>query len=224
MSTLHLDGGHGGLDNGASANGIKEKDWNLEASLYQQKRFKELGVDVSMTRTTDINYESVERTNIVKRSGAKICISNHFNAGGGEGVETIHSIFSNGKLAKMIADEIVKVGQPLRRVFSRKHNSSDYYYMHRLTGSVETVIVEYGFLDNSRDFKRMNNKSYRLKMYEAVVKAVCGYINVKYVTEKEVKNETFYRVITGSFNDKSNADKRVAELKKKGFDSFIELK
>lgn len=35
-------------------------------------------------------------------------------------------------------------------------------------------------------------------------------------------NTTMYRVVTGSFSNRANADKRVADLKAKGFDSFIE--
>jgi N-acetylmuramoyl-L-alanine amidase CwlA len=33
-----------------------------------------------------------------------------------------------------------------------------------------------------------------------------------------------YQVVTGSFKDKANAEKRMAELKAKGFDSFIQAK
>jgi N-acetylmuramoyl-L-alanine amidase len=31
-----------------------------------------------------------------------------------------------------------------------------------------------------------------------------------------------YRVVTGSFSDKKNAEDRVKELKAKGFDSFLD--
>jgi N-acetylmuramoyl-L-alanine amidase len=32
-----------------------------------------------------------------------------------------------------------------------------------------------------------------------------------------------YRVVTGSFADRANANDRIAELKKAGFDSFIAI-
>ena len=38
------------------------------------------------------------------------------------------------------------------------------------------------------------------------------------------KTNAIYRVITGSFADRSNADDRIAKLKKAGFESFIEIK
>lgn len=180
---LIIDPGHGGRDPGGGSNKLwKEKDKVLQISKYQQERFKELGVNIVMTRTSDVYIDSTPRANIVKNSGAKYCISNHINAGGGEGAETIHSIHANGKLANLILDEIVKEGQKKRRVFTRtlpNNKSADFYFMHRLTGHVETVIVEYGFADNANDTDRIaiNWKEYA----EAVVRAFCKHIGHKYV-------------------------------------------
>lgn len=231
------DAGHGGFDPGTTGKGMREKDLTLEAALYVNGRLNELGIKSSCTRTTDIplrvGSDNSQRINKVRNSGAKICLSHHYNAGGGNGAETIHSIFSDGKLAKMILDEMKAVGHPIRRAFSRKGTgNSDYYYMHRMTGSVQTVIIEYDFLDNPKN-DNIKSKDYRIKLYEAVVKAVCRYLGVKYTVKNNTGNSTntktdngksFYRVITGSFTDRDNANKRINELKKLGFDSFIEVK
>lgn len=84
-----LDSGHGGNDPGASANGIIEKDLTLKISQYMYDRFRELGIPVAMTRTSD---ETLSPTNRVDRvldafgNGKDvIVISNHINAGGGDG-------------------------------------------------------------------------------------------------------------------------------------------
>src|SRR5690606_32134964 len=153
---LVIDPGHGGKDpGGGSTANWKEKDFVLQISLYQYERFKHLGVPVTLTRDKDVYLSPSERAKIVRDSGAKYCISNHINAAGNasaRGVETIHSIYSDGKLAKQIYDAIVAVGMPGRRVFSRSIDNNkkvDYYFMHRDTGSVSTVIVEYGFATNA---------------------------------------------------------------------------
>ena len=80
-----LDSGHGGNDPGASANGIIEKDLTLKISQYMYDRFRELGIPVAMTRTSD---ETLSPTNRVDRvldafgNGKDvIVISNHINAG-----------------------------------------------------------------------------------------------------------------------------------------------
>lgn len=187
---LIIDPGHGGKDSGGGSNKYwLEKDFVLEISKYQQKRFKDLGVDVSLTRDEDIYLPAKQRSKIVRDSKAKICISNHINAGGGDGAETIHSIYNNGELATKIAKEIEKQGQNIRRVFSRKGKSGkDYYYMHRLTGSVTTIIVEYGFADSKKDDIEQLQRDWMLYA-EAVVKAVCEHENIKYIKPNNNKEK-----------------------------------
>ena len=191
--SIILDPGHGGKDSGGGSNAKwLEKDIVLKISLYQYKRFKELGVEVSMTRYTDEYLSSQERTKIVRDSGAEICLSNHinsFNDKSVEGTELIHSIYSDGKLANYIMEKLVEAGAKKRRIFSRRHpdNSKlDYYYMHRETGKVQTVIIEYGFASNNNDTLRIqeNWKEYA----EAVVAGVCIYLNIPY-SKEELKIE-----------------------------------
>ena len=191
--SLIIDPGHGGKDKGGGSNQYwLEKDMVLKISLYQYERFKELGVDVCLTRDSDMYLSPNQRTSIVKESGAIHCISNHINAGGGDGVETIHSIYSEGELANAVANEIVKEGQNLRRVFTRTlpyRDRSDYYFMHRETGEVSTVIVEYGFADSKKD--DVEQLLHHWKEYaEAVVKAYCRFINHPYDKHLGFPNDT----------------------------------
>ncbi|RJX40854.1 hypothetical protein D3P09_02190 [Paenibacillus pinisoli] len=182
---LVIDPGHGGKDPGASGNGIVEKHMVLDISLYQYKRFKELGIKVALTRDSDITLDSNARAALVKDSGAEHCISNHVNSASSStaaGVETIHSIYSDGKLATALMQAIADAGQPKRStpVFSRKNEAgtNDYYFMHRLTGNVSTIISEYGFCSSPADAARLieNWKTYA----EAVVKAYCQFEGHKY--------------------------------------------
>lgn len=175
-----IDPGHGGSDPGATGFGKCERDWTLDVAKYVASRLNELGIKTVLTRTTDKTLDSVARTNIVKQSGAKYCLSLHYNAGGGEGVETIHSIYASDTIARAIAEEIHKEGMPLRRVFSKRGKNGDYYYMHRMTGSVETVIVEFGFIDNKSDFERMDTKAKRFNLAEAAVRGFVQAIGKKY--------------------------------------------
>ncbi|MFD2117236.1 N-acetylmuramoyl-L-alanine amidase [Paenibacillus yanchengensis] len=200
---LIIDAGHGGVDPGASGNDIVEKQMVLDISLYQFRRFKELGMSVALTRQTDITLEPNQRTTIVKNSGAKHCISNHINAATSNtasGAEFIHSIYSNGKLPKLMANSLAEAGQVLRPTTTyskRNSNSQDYYFMHRQTGNVETVIVEYGFLTNSMDADRLRNnwKSYA----EAIVKAYCLYVGHGYVAPvvSQKESDLIYTVVNG---------------------------
>lgn len=179
-----IDAGHGGNDPGAVANGLKEKDLVLEMSLYMAKRLKELGFKVYLTRDSDITLTPTQRTDIVKRTKADICISNHINSGGGSGAETIHSIHNKDTLAKKILNNLKEAGMPIRRVFTKRNSSgnADYYFMHRNTYPTikETVIVEYGFIDNKLDVQKLKDKKFREKLVEGVIKALCEHTKVKY--------------------------------------------
>lgn len=223
-----IDPGHGGTDPGAQKFGV-EKEWTLKISLYQLKRFKELGVNVGITRDTDKTLENSERVALAKKG--KFCISNHLNAGGADRAEVIHSLFDNGRLANIIKDELVAVGQKDVKVYFRKGTNGDYYFMHRLTGATATNIVEYCFIDNEDDFNHF--KANWEKYAEAVVKAFCQYIGHRYsapvkdekpVLKPKPKEDELYRVFAGSYKDKENAEKQVANLKSKGIESFIEVK
>ncbi len=194
---LIIDPGHGGKDIGGGSNSLfREKDLTLMISSYQYHRLKELGVLVTMTRMEDIYLSPSNRTKIIRESGAKYCISNHINAATPQarGVETIHSIYSDGKLAKALYQAIVDEGMVKRRVFSKESKSvkgKDYYYLHRKTGSIITTIIEYGFATNTEDTKLLN---VRWKDYaEATVKAFCHFIGQNYqlpIDKKQKKEES----------------------------------
>lgn len=229
MKTIIIDAGHGGTDAGAVAFGVKEKDWNLKMSMYQYERLKQLGAQVALARASDVTLDPNPRASKIKDK-YHYCISNHFNAFNGQarGIETIHSIFSDGRFAKHLAEELrVTTGLPLRRVFTKKNNvGTDWYFMHRLTGYTETVIIEYGFLDNQSDYNYYKQEANFYKAAEAVVKVICQEVGVKYLPNvkgdapKKV-SQKLYRVQTGAFANKANAEKHLAKLKKAGFDAFI---
>lgn len=75
-----LDPGHGGKDPGAMGNGLKEKDINLGIGLKMEKALKTKGVDVRMTRNTDVYLTLQERTDIANRANADMFVSIHVNA------------------------------------------------------------------------------------------------------------------------------------------------
>ena len=84
-----VDAGHGGSDPGAISGNLKEKDLTLEAALYMYERLQQLGIPVVITRDFD---EDLSRTERLRRANEAfgsdsnvILISNHINAGGGEG-------------------------------------------------------------------------------------------------------------------------------------------
>lgn len=179
---LIIDPGHGGIDPGGGTNKqFKEKDLVLQISLYQQRRLQELTVPVALTRTSDQTLDSEQRAALVRNSGARYCISNHINAGGGRGAELIYSIYGNAAFPKALTDDLEAAGMPVRRIFTRAYPNNpkqDYYFMHRETGSVETIIIEYGFADNPIDADKLEQDWTELA--ESVVRGFCDYVKLPY--------------------------------------------
>lgn len=179
---LIIDPGHGGIDPGGGANDLfTEKEMTLAISLHQYRRFQELGIPVALTRDRDVTLNSEERAAIVRNSGARYCLSNHINAGGGRGAEAIYSIHASPALPRALLEELEAAGMPTRRLFTRTYPGNprlDYYYMHRETGSVETVILEYGFADNPVDAQKIQRDWKELA--EAVVRAFAQFAQLPY--------------------------------------------
>ena len=184
MKTIIIDAGHGGSDSGAVGYGVLEKSWNLKMSLYQYERLKELGAKVSITRKTDQTLEPMQRIAKVKNK-YDYCLSNHFNAADtkAHGVEAIHSIHAKPDLAQKLAKTVVDSSKlSFRRVFTREIAANrDYYYMHRQTGTTETVILEYGFIDNITDFNFYKSEENFYRVAEAIVQDLAELLGVSYI-------------------------------------------
>ena len=217
-----IDAGHGGSDPGAVGNGIYEKDYALKIAEYLNNRFKELGVSSVLVRTTDETLTPNERVNrILSFYGNRpdvLVISNHLNAGGGEGAEVIYALRNSDTLSKLILQNLGEEGQLIRKAYQRRlpsDNTKDYYFMHRNTGLTEPIIVEYGFVDNANDAKKIKD-NYQ-KYAEAVVKAVASYKGIPY--DKSLKSDT-YTVLKGDtlwsiakkFNTNVNDLKKINNL------------
>lgn len=179
--TIWEDSGHGGKDPGTSYGQHKEKDWALDIGNRIAKLSKECGIGVRRTRDKDITVEPNERAKQVKESGVKLCISSHINAGGGLGAEVLISQYNDGKLAREILKNLEAIGLNNRGTKKRKlKNGKDYYFMHRLTGSVTTLIVEYGFMDTKSDREFLAKPENRQLCAEAAVKAICTIEGIPY--------------------------------------------
>lgn len=181
-----IDAGHGGSDPGTVANGITEKDLTLKISKYIQQRLDDLGIENSMTRTTDETLgPSVRPTRAQSFYGNGsdvIVLSNHINAGGGDGAEVIYALRNSDTLAKTITNEIARSGQNVRKYYQRRlpsDSSKDYYYLLRDTPNNETLIVEYGFADSTGDDVNILKNNWE-DLAEAVVRALATYIGVPY--------------------------------------------
>lgn len=88
---------------------------------------------------------------------------------------------NNSTLAQSILEEIGAAGQIMRKYYQRRlpeDPSKDYYYIIRETAPMQSLLVEYGFIDNAKDRVKLENDL--LNYVEGVVRAIAEYANVPY--------------------------------------------
>ncbi len=210
---------HGGDDPGAVGNNLLEKDLNLRAAQYMYKRLQELGIPSVIIRNTDETLPKNERIERVleayNNEPNTILISNHINAGGGEGAEIVYALRNEPTLATMALNNIGDAGQLMRKVYQRRlpeNPSKDYYYIIRETGNTEPLLVEYGFIDNENDAKKLKSN---LELYvEGVVKAIADYAGYTY--KEPTITDDYYIVQSGDtlYSIARRYNTTVAELRR----------
>ena len=220
-----FDYGHGGTDSGATLGKRYEKNDNLKLGKDVKKVLERHGVTVDETRKGDETVSLNQRSVIANRKNYDFFISFHRNAFNGKayGAETFTYILKKPKaveLATNINNGMVKVGFRNRGV-----KNADFSVLRQT--KTYAVLLEVGFIDNVNDNKIFDSK-YNMLVVE-IAKGILKTLGISYKegssgsSGSSGSEDIFYRVVTGSFKNKKNADDRVEQLKMKGFDSFIDV-
>lgn len=224
MKKVFLGVGHGGADSGATANGFKEKDVNLNIALACNEVLSAHGVSVLMSRTKDENdslNEEIKECNAFKPD---LAIDIHNNAGGGDGVEAFY--YTGGGTSKTLADnvicEIVNIGQNSRGAKPNIVKGIKEYYGFIRETTPPAVIVECAFLDNKKDVQIIDTLAEQKTMGVAIAKGILKTLGIPYkVATAPEKSNVLYRVQVGAYKDKANAEKMKQKLKSAGFEAII---
>ena len=200
LKKVVIDAGHGGDDPGTIANGITEKDYTLKISEYIHNRLDEMGIPNELSRDSDETLDSNSRPGRIQsfygNGSDVIVVSNHINAGGGDGAEVIYALRNSDTFSSKIAKELETAGQNVRKYYQRRLPSNpakDYYYIMRDTPNNETVIVEYGFADSTGDDVSQIKNNWE-DLAEAVTKAIVEYAGGTYQAPAD---SNYYTVKSG---------------------------
>ena len=223
MAKVFLSAGHGGSDPGAVANGLKEKDINLQTLRACKAELERHGVAVVTSRTTDEDDPVAQEVKEANASGADLAVSFHANAGGGDGFEAFyHTGNVNGKKLAEIAEKHIKaLGQNSRGIKSGNH----LHFIKKT--SMTSVLFESFFVDNAADKSIGDTKAEQMAFGVAYAKAIMEYLGIDYqsgTTEQAPDDSTIYRVQVGAYAVKANAEAMQKRLKAAGFDCYITTK
>lgn len=180
-----IDAAAGGIDSGASKNGLVEKDYTLLVSKYISDRLNSLGIENFLVRNNDQTLSDAERVQIIKNkygSGNNIIvISNRLNTGGNNGAEIMYPLRNNSRLASSIAENLQNAGQTVIKYYQLRNSDNtalDDDYLIRNTANNQTIVIDYGYVDNQSDATFLKNNYENLA--EAVVKSIADYAGVTY--------------------------------------------
>ena len=190
-----VDPAHGGLDKGVKlSKRFYEKDVTLAiAKLLKKDLDSSKNIRVLLTRSADKNFSVSDRVKIAKRADIDLFISLHVNSGFGRkssGFEVYFSGFKSPSTAKNASKEIlndmvttkylnesVRIAQIIQRnmekIFRRKDRglrSAPILILEDLT--IPAVVLEIGFATNTKDRKKLLNKTTQKSIAKALAKSI----------------------------------------------------
>ena len=209
-----LDAGHGGTDPGAIYKERKEKDDNLALTLAVGKILEDNGVDVVYTRTEDVYQTPFEKARIANQSGADYFISFHRNSSTEDyqyqGVEVL--VYDKSGIKYEMAQNIVgALGELGFREIGVKERPG--LVVLRRT-RMPALLIETGFLNSDEDNKLYDEK--KNEIAEAIAGAILGTLS-----EETIEAPVYYRVQTGAYRNRENADRMLYQLNDQGYPAFL---
>jgi len=195
MVRLCFDYGHGGKDPGSSYEDRKEKDDVFKIGKRVANILRESAIKINETRTRDKTVSLKTRSDFEKRRNYDYFISFHRNA------------FKPEKANGVETYTYIKQTSKAKNMDSK----------------IQKALVNIGFIDNTKDNKLFDDK------FDEIAKSISEAIldqlgrNASKPSPPS-KDKTLYRVMSGSYAKKDNAEKQVKKLKNAGFDASIIIK
>ena len=191
--TIVLDAGHGGEDGGCEGNGLVEKDLNLDIVMRLSALLKEQGIQVVLTRETDVLLYDVnsdykgqkkaqdvrKRLEIAKSQENPILVSIHMNYFAQTQYSGLQVWYSKNDtrseiLANLIQSNVKNELQPSNKRVTKQATSS-IFLLHN--ASFPAILIECGFLSNPQEAAKLSNEEYRQELSRAIFRAIMEYIS-----------------------------------------------
>lgn len=171
-----IDPGHGGRDPGAvGIGGIREKDIVLDISNKVAQYLQQQGVQVIMTRTSDQELDLAPRVSIAERARANAFVSIHANAismsrPDVNGFETYYAPGRSSRLASAIQNSVLSS----INIRDRGVRTARFYVIRNT--SMDSALVETGFVTGAEDAANFQNPAWRSRMAEAIGRGIMQYL------------------------------------------------
>ena len=228
-TTIMLDAGHGGYDNGATYMERREKDDNLALTMALGEILKNAGYNVLYTRESDVYQTPLRKAQIANESGADFFISLHRNAASYpnqyNGVQTL--IFNPGgvkqEMAENINDELEELGFRNIDVSIRP----DLAVLRRTR--MPALLVEAGFIDSDKDNAIFSNQLQQVAQAIAdgieetigATQTVTDSVVPNHSQSENEQNQGNYGVLIMGFTSMEEAQQLIRDMEMSGHETMI---
>lgn len=185
-----IDAGHGGEDPGkVGVNEALEKDINLQIAHMLKKLLEANDIEVVMTRETDEGLHDADasqkkvqdmrrRVAKIEEANADFVVSIHQNSYHQESISGAQVFYYEGSKESMQLAELIQqsMRQRLDPTNDRQIKANDSYYLLRNT-SKPIVIVECGFLSNTKEAQQLVTEGYQEQIAWAIHMGILQFIN-----------------------------------------------
>ncbi|MEA5012103.1 MAG: N-acetylmuramoyl-L-alanine amidase [Angelakisella sp.] len=189
-----LDAGHGGMDGGATGNGITEKDINLSLTNKTKTLCTLFGFDVIMTREEDVsihdeskksirlqkNSDLHNRLEIMQQPGLCAVVSIHLNKFQQSAVHGAQMFYSphlpqSKELAQMLQDNIrAYIQNDNNRKIKKADSTLFLLYNNKINPA---ILAECGFLSNPGEASLLKTEEYQDKLAMAICYSLMKFQN-----------------------------------------------
>jgi N-acetylmuramoyl-L-alanine amidase len=171
-----IDPGHGGRDPGAvGIGGLQEKNVVFPVSVRVAELLRQAGVDVVMTRTSDLTLDLEPRVNIANNANATIFLSIHANAismsrPDVNGVETYYYSENGRRLASIIHANV----QPASGLGNRGVKQARFFVLRHT--AMPAALLELGFVTGAEDVVKLRDPAWQERIAQAIAQGLLQYL------------------------------------------------
>lgn len=170
FTTVVVDAGHGGKDNGAFRRyGGAEKIATLDVATRLAEKLRESQFKVVMTRTDDVFVDLDRRAAISNRQKNAIFVSIHFNDSGRRGIRGFESYY-HSPVARPLAHRIQQQIMTLPGSVNRGVKTANFRVLRK--AEYPAVLVECGFLSNRKEGAAARSASRRDSLADKIAEAI----------------------------------------------------
>lgn len=184
--TVVLDAGHGGVDPGVAAGGVRESDINLLLVKELRQLFADAGFRVVLTRKNAGGLyglptpgfkrrDMAERRRIIQEAAPDLVISVHQNSFPAQPSRSGAQVYY--KKGDAAASRLAAcIAAPLSRACGGRCAAlvGDYYILN--CSAFPSVIVECGFLSNAAERKKLCSAAYRRTLARAIFGGALAFL------------------------------------------------